>query len=317
MGKERIKILLIDLKELLGLDNSKMKLSIIILNFKKKELTLNCVKSIYLQYQKEFEKREFETVVVDNFSEDKSVEYLKKGIQTNKFKNVFLYQNSKNAGFGGGCNFGAKHAKGDYLLFLNNDTKVLDNGILGMIDFLNSRPTVGIIGGKMENENMTPQASTGRFYTFFNAILMIFSMQRLGLVYNSPKNITKTDWVSGSSLMIRKALFDKIGGFDEKIFMYMEDVELCFRAKKAGFSTYYYPFVKIIHAGQGSSNRTFAIINIYKGLIYFYKKHMPLWQTNMIELLLRLKAIVLISVGKLIHNNYLVSTYEEAISIFR
>src|SRR5579872_5296089 len=168
-----------------------MKLSIILLNYKRKELTLSCINSLYAHYQKQFDKLVFEVVVVDNLSEDGSIEFLKKSFTRNKLKHISLIPNSENAGFGRGCNLGAAHAKGEYLLFLNNDTQVLDTGLLGMVDFMDSRPHVGIVGGRMENENRTPQASTGSFYTLFNAILMIFSLQRLGLVYNSPTQIKK------------------------------------------------------------------------------------------------------------------------------
>lgn len=294
-----------------------MKLSIITLNFKKPQLTLTCVASLYKQYQKQFEKNEFELIVVDNLSGDDSVPVIKKGIEKNKYKNVTLYPNSENAGFGRGCNFGATKAKGEYLLFLNNDTQVLDAGFIGMTEFLESRPHVGILGGRMENENRTPQASAGKFYTFFNAILMIFSMQRLGLLYGSPKKIEKVDWVSGGCMMVRSNVFEKIGGFDGEIFMYFEDVELCFRAKKIGSLTYYYPHVTTLHMGQGSSNRTFAVVHIYEGLMYFYKKHMPLWQTNVIKLLLKLKAHAFIRLGKLLKNTYLQTTYAQALEVLR
>lgn len=292
-----------------------MKLSIVTLNFKKKDLTLECVTSVYKQYQKQFERNEFEVIIVDNFSEDGSVEFLTKAIEKNKYKNVYLYANKENAGFSKGCNFGEQYAKGEYVLFLNNDTQVLGEGFVGMTEFLDSRPHIGILGGRMENEDRTPQPSAGKFYTFFNAVIMILGLQRLGLLYSSPTTIKKVDWVSGGCMMVREKVFEKLGGFDNEVFMYFEDVDLCFRARKEGFLTYFYPNVTTIHVGQGSSSRTFAIVNIYRGLIYFYKKHMPNWQTNMIKLLLNLKAHILIQMGKILKNAYLTSTYEEALTI--
>jgi len=293
-----------------------MKLSIMTLNFKKKELTLSCVKSLYQQYKKQFERNEFEVIVVDNFSEDDSVTFLKKEFKKNKFVNLNFYQNSENSGFGSGNNFGAKYAKGQYLLFLNNDTTVWDGGLLGMIDAMDSRTYIGILGGKMENENKTPQPSAGKFYSLFNVVLLLLGLQRFGITVEIPTKIKKVDWVSGGSMMIRRSLFEKIGGFDDKIFMYVEDVDICFRAKKLGFLTYYYPYVSIIHAGQGSSDRTFAVINIYRGLITFYKKHLPYWQLVILMCILKAKAKILIISGKLFKNNYLVSTYEKALKIF-
>lgn len=115
--------------------------------------------------------------------------------------------------------------------------------------------------------------------------------------------------------MIRRSIFEKIGGFDPAIFMYFEDVEICYRVWKLGFLTYFYPHVTVLHKEQGSSNRTFAIVHIYTGLLYFYKKHQTHWQENVIELLLRVKALVAIRIGKITHNTYLQSTYEKALAV--
>ncbi len=294
-----------------------MKLSIILLNYKRKELTVACVTSLYTQYKKQLEKDEFEVLIVDNLSEDGSVEFLKKALEKKKWKNVHLYANTENVGFGKGNNLGVSHAKGEYLLFLNNDTQVLDTGFVGMVDFMDSRPRIGILGGKMENKDRTPQASAGKFYTLFKATMMLLGAQRLGLIYNSPREIKKVDWVSGGCMMVRKSVFEKIGGFDPNIFMYVEDVDLCYRAKKEGLFTFYYPFVSVLHQEQGSSNRTFAIVHIYEGLLYFYNKHMAPWQVWVLTCILKAKAVFLIFFGKLFGKSYLVSTYEQALNIFR
>ena len=75
-------------------------------------------------------------------------------------------------------------------------------------------------------------------------------------------------------MMVNKKMFNLIGGFDKNIFMYMEDMEISFRANRKGIETYFYPDARVMHKEYGSSNRGFAIINIYKGLLYFYKKYM-------------------------------------------
>lgn len=294
-----------------------MKISIISINYKTKERTASFIKNISEMFLKEIKEKEVELIVVDNLSEDGSVEYLKKTIKNEKFLGVTILENSENAGFGRGNNFGASHAKGEYLLFLNNDTKVLDKGILHMADFLETHPHVAILGGRMQNENRTPQLSAWKFYTLGNAVLMLLGFEKFGLLHMSPLEISRVDWVTGGCMMVRKKPFEDLSGFDPQIFMYMEDMELCFRAEKNGYSTYYYPHLEIIHEGQGSSNRTFAIVNIYKGLLYFYRKWMPFWQTGIIKSLLILKATTLIITGKIIHNSYLVETYEKALAVVR
>lgn len=294
-----------------------MKLSIILLNYKRKELTLACVDSICQQFKKELENDIFEIIIADNHSQDDSITFLKAKVKEKGYKNIHLIINTENLGFGKGCNSGASYAKGDYLLFLNNDTVVLDRGLLGMVDLLEKNPKIGIVGGRMWNEDQTPQASAGKFYTLWNALLMLVGMQRFGMVYSSPVTQKKVDWVSGSSLMIRRDVFEKVDGFDKDIFMYVEDVELCFRVKKAGFLTYYYPNTKIMHMQHGSTNKTFAIVNIYKGLPHFYRKYMPKWQLNVLQLMLTVKALILIGIGRLTGNKYLIQTYEQALANIR
>lgn len=288
------------------------KLSIVILNYKTKELTLKCVESISEMYERELEEKILEIVLVDNNSGDDSIDAFKKS----KYHQFFsLIEGKENLGFGRGNNLGAKHAKGKFLLFLNSDTEVKDKGLLGMAAYMEKNEKVGILGGKLFFPNGKIQTSVGKFYTLPYLFLMLFGFERLGFIRKSPKEIEKVDWVSGASLMIGKELFDKLNGFDKNIFMYMEDVEICYRAKEIGYSTAFYPNVSILHKERGSSNKTFAILNIYKGVIYFYKKHKPFWQYLIARILLSLKALVSLLIGVLTFNKNLISTYKSTFSI--
>jgi GT2 family glycosyltransferase len=291
-----------------------MKLSIVTLNYKTPQLTIACVDSVYRQFTKEFESDKLEHLIVDNFSNDDSVVKIEKTLKERAYKNVKLIKNSENAGFGRGCNFGVTHAEGEFVLFLNSDTQVENREFISMMDFLATHPECAILGGKMVNADGSPQLSAAKFYTFIYILLMLLGFERLGFMKHSPKNIQQVDWVSGGCMMVNKKIFEKIGGFDKHIFMYMEDMELCFRAKQKGYTTYFYPSTKVIHAAQGSSNRTFAIVNIYHGILYFYWKYMPHWQFFLIQWLLRIKAYFLIVIGKLTGNTYLSSTYEKALA---
>lgn len=290
-----------------------MQLSIVLLNYNKSHLTVNCLESLYSQYGKEFEDSIFEAIVVDNASEKDEREVLSEKIKLNKYRNLKLVQNNQNAGFSKGCNIGAASAMGKYLLFLNNDTVVKDRGIIGMAEYMEKNSDVSILGGQLKNHNGEKQSSTGKFYTLFNTFLLLAGMQRFGVIDKSPEKISEVDWVKGALLMIRKDVFEKLAGFDEKIFMYMEDMELCYRAKKAGFKTYFYPDVTIIHQDQGSSDRAFAVIQIYKGLLYFYKKHRSLSEYTLVKLMLYLKAGFAIIIGSITGNKYLTSTFRKAI----
>lgn len=289
-----------------------MELSIIILSFNTKELTLACIGSIVKEYKEELAKEQFEIIVVDNASSDGSLSALKKITR----KGVNVIESTENLGFSNGCNLGAKSAKGKYFLFLNSDTLIKDQGFLKMTDFLNRNEKYGILGGKLKNEDGTAQASTGGFYNLFTLFFMLLGVQRLGLLRKSPNKIQKVDWVSGACLMIKKSIFDKIGGFEKDIFMYMEDMELCFKAKKLGFNTYFYPEIMLYHKSLGSSNKTFAILNIYKGILLFYKKHKPGWQFFLAKMMLLSKSLILFGVGKITKNNYYIQAYGQTLKFF-
>jgi GT2 family glycosyltransferase len=116
--------------------------------------------------------------------------------------------------------------------------------------------------------------------------------------------------------MVRRNFFEKIGGFDKEIFMYMEDMELCYRAKKKGFSTYFYPHVMLFHRELGSGNKTFAILHIYAGVLLFFRKHKSWHELYIAKILLFSKAFILNLIGKLTKNSYYINTYGEVLKIF-
>ena len=289
-----------------------MELSIVILSYNAKDLTVACLESVISQYKKELINKEIEIIVVDNNSSDESAQEVLK--IKNKISNLALIQNKGNMGFARGCNIGANTVKGKYILFLNSDTEVLDNGFTSMVEVLENNPKIAILGGRLENSDGSIQPSAGKFYNLVNLIIMLLGLERLGFLRSSPDKIQKVDWVSGACMMVRRNIFEKLNGFDDEFFMYMEDMEICFRAQELGYSTYFYPHLKLKHKSLGSSNRTFAIINIYKGILHFYKRHKSYPEYLIAKTLLILKAEVLILVGFLTFNSGLRDRYKKAIS---
>jgi hypothetical protein len=283
-----------------------IKLSIVTLSYNTKDLTLACLRSIALQYKQELERKELEIIIVDNASSDGS---------PSAISNFKLIQNKENVGFGKGCNIGAKAAEGKYILFLNSDTEVLDKGFLSMTNFLDKNLDVAILGGKLENNDGSIQRSCGKFYNLFNLLIMLLGLERFGFLRSTPSKIQKVDWVSGACMMVRNSVFEKLNGFDRELFMYVEDMEICFRARRLGYSTYFYPNLLLKHKSLGSSNRTFAIINIYKGILNFYSKHKTYLEYLVAKLFLITKAGVLILVGLLTFNSELRDRYQKAISV--
>ncbi len=292
-----------------------MTLSIVILSYNTLDLIIDCLDSLREQFAQELKEENIEIIVVDNASREEVVSGIEKYLSGKS--HIKLVKSKENLGFGRGCNLGAENSKAEYILFLNSDTKVGDKGFLKMTEYLKENPKVGIIGGKLSNYDKSPQPSAGKFYNLFNFFLLIFGGERFGLLKSSPGKISKVDWVAGACLMIKRNVFEEIGGFDKNIFMYIEDMEISYRAMKNGFSTYFFPDVLVMHKEQGSSNRSFAIVNIYKGILYFYKKHKSPISYKIVRATLFVKAKSVYLLGKITNNSYYISTYGQALELFK
>ena len=279
-------------------------LSIIVLSYNTEELLANCLRSIYTHLSEKL----FELIVVDNASKDGSVVMVKK-----EFPKVILIQSSENQGFAKGANLGVKKATGKYFLFLNSDAVLEDDKIHQMIEFMNELKRASIVGGQLVNTDGTRQRSFGRFYTLSVVFAMLIAGDKGEMWNRKSTESREVDWVSGGFMMVRREVFEKLKGFDEGFFMYLEDMELCYRARKAGHAVYFFPKSKVIHLHQGSSNRAFAIRHIYKGLVYFYRKHRNPIELFLLKILLRAKAFALIIGGMLTGNAYLKNTYSRAL----
>lgn len=287
-----------------------MLLSIIIVNYKTSELVESCITSLKKLLGDKIGK-DIEIIVVDNHSGDEEIEKLQKLRDKEGFK---LLTSKINIGFGAGCNFGTTISQGKYLLFLNSDTSS-PFGIFEMTQFM-EKENPGILGGRLINENGKYEKSAGNFFNLINLFLMLF-VGNDRIVRFSPNSYRKVDFVSGGFLMVKKEDFEKLKGFDEDYFMYMEDMDLCFRASKIGIATYFYPQASVIHKKHGSSNRSFAIFNIYKSLLIFYKKNTSNVKYNIAKFLLRVKAEIALLLGKLLKKSYLSQTYEKTLELFR
>ena len=294
-------------------------LSIVIVSYNTRKITHQCLESIYKSFRsyKSKDAPTFEIVLIDNAStKDDSVTYLTD--YAKKHKNIQFVANGTNTGFGPANNQGVKLAKGTYTLLLNSDTIVLKDAIHKLFSFYKKNEnTKHFVGPKLFNKDMTPQPSAASFYSLpiiFGALFL--RGDYWGLTRYSPKILRKVDWVSGACIMTQKKYFEKVGGFDETIFMYMEEVDLLYRAKKMQMNTYYYPKSRLVHLGAASSNgKTFPILQVYRGFLFFYKKHHSRLALFFLRFLLRLKAALAWFLGFIINNNYLKHTYEEAFKV--
>ncbi|MDD4937819.1 MAG: glycosyltransferase family 2 protein [Candidatus Shapirobacteria bacterium] len=278
-------------------------LSIIIISYNTAQITLNCIKSIF--QDKGLKETPFEIIVIDNNSHDNSIKELKK--LGNK---IILIENKDNAGFGKANNQGLKIAKGNYILFLNSDTIILHSAISQSLDWLCSHPEASTCTAQLLNKDQTIQASGGFFPNLANVFTWCLSLDDLPLVNkfikpihpHTPTFYTKDrfylkdhpqDWVTGAFMLTRKSLLDKIKGFDENYFMYGEEVELSYRISKttSNNQVWYLIGPQIIHLGGASAiNRIDPIINEYKGILSFFKKHKSNFQYQIVKILLKINA---------------------------
>lgn len=279
--------------------------SIIIVSYNTKDLLRQCLQSI----SKNIKNVNFEIIVVDNASIDSSVKVAK------SFPHVKVFENKENVGFSEGNNIGAKRAKGQILLFLNSDTQLLDDNIDKAVELFEKDDKLGAVGGALFYGNGMQQRSYGNFYNLFNVAIMLFGGDKAELTKDRISVYKDVDWVSGGFVFIKKEIFDEIGGFDENFFMYIEDMELCFRLKKMGYKVIFEPRLKASHMGQGSSSRSFAILQIYKGILYFYKKHKTRPEYIILRVMLFIKAAVAFMLGICTGNSYLTSTYRKALAL--
>jgi GT2 family glycosyltransferase len=142
---------------------------------------------------------------------------------------------------------------------------------------------------------------------------MLFGGEKTELLVHKAEKPQQVDWVSGGFMLVKKDAFEKVDGFDERFFMYIEDMELCYRMHNKGYSVFHDPRAIVSHLGQGSSNKAFAIIHIFKGLKIFYRKHRNTLSYTVLLLLLYLKAYISMIVGLITKNKSLVSTYQNAL----
>ena len=276
--------------------------SIIILSYNTRNLLDSCLESI---------KRNIgfkhEVIVVDNASKDGSAAYIRK-----KHKDIKIIQNRENEGFAKGCNLGSQEASGEYILFLNSDTVINDKSIKKLLESAKYEE-VGVVGGILKNKDGSRQRSFGRDYNLVNLSIMLFGGDRLENAFlKIPEKTSEVDWVSGGCMLVNTEHFRTLNGFDERFFMYFEDVEFCYRTRKVGKKVMLNPDVSVLHLGQASSSKSFAIEQIYKGVKYFYQKHNGVWENLMMKTLLYKKAFISIVFGMIKGDTQSIETYRRA-----
>ena len=199
-----------------------------------------------------------EVVVVDNASSDGSVEVVRSADA-----GVAVVETGSNLGFGSGANRGVAATRGDYVLILNPDTVVEPGTVKALSEALDRDDGLAVVGPRIENVDGTLYPSVRRFPN----LTVAFGHAFLGLVWpanpytrryrmldwDHDRPAPDVDWVGGACILVRRSAFDLVAGFDEAYFMYVEDVDLCWRLGRAGWRIGYEPGGRVVHALGGSS----------------------------------------------------------------
>lgn len=254
-----------------------MDLSILIVNYNTRELTLDALRSVYgseTNYS-------YEVILIDNHSTDGSVEAIRR-----EFPQVIIIENQENVGFAKANNQGMRRANGRYVLLLNSDTVIQPNTLEVMLQLMDECPDIGASGCKVVLPDGSldracrrgfPTPSASFYYAFGVAKLFphVPKFNQYQLSYLDPDDEYPVDSLVGAFMLVRRSVIDQVGMLDETFFMYGEDIDWCYRIKQAGWEIYYYPRTTIIHyKGAGKKRRSRKVLyEFYRAMILFHRKH--------------------------------------------
>ncbi|TVR18544.1 MAG: glycosyltransferase family 2 protein [Anaerolineaceae bacterium] len=250
-------------------------LSIIIVSWNVRDLLRDCLHSI----RENADGLSYEIIVVDSASTDDTPAMIR-----DEFPDVVLLAQTENVGFTRGNNIGLEAARGRYLFLLNPDTVILGDAMQKMIDHLEAHPEVGIIGPHTRNTDGTHQSTRRRFpnwqTAFFESTwLQPYAPRRVLDRYYmhdiDDDAVAGVDWVQGSALLARRAVYEQIGGLDTGYVMFFEEVDWCKRAASAGWDAAYMGTGRIIHHGGKSTEQVQARKHIHfnESKLRYYRKH--------------------------------------------
>jgi GT2 family glycosyltransferase len=260
-----------------------MKLSVIlVISHEKVPVIQDALRSV-LASQAPFA---FEVIVVDNHAPDAEA-------KLEPFKErVRVIHNSENLGFSCANNRGAQLARGEFLLFLNSDTRVFPDTFARLVHFAEGEPRVGAVGPLVLNADGTFQLSYGAPLSVFSELRQkVWATPASRRSAPESRKTREVGWVSGCCLLTRSEYFPDHKVFDEGIFLYFDDSELCARLRRAGKRVFFFPEARIVHLGGASVSAIPARIAVEyrRSQLYVYRKHLPQWQSLALTFYLSLK----------------------------
>lgn len=290
-----------------------MDLSVIILSYNTKNITKRCLEKIKAakEYCEDKLNNKIEVIVLDNASTDGSAAMVKQN-----FSWVKLIKSSENTGFSKGNNIAMKKAKNPYILLLNSDVYLEEDSLYKALAYFRVNKNCDVLGARLNYATGTLQPSAGNLPNPVNIILWILGLSLLPFISLiippfHPKNRSyfskahRVGWVMGAFFMIKREIFKETKGFDENLFMHMEEIEWCKRIKDLHFKIWYVPQVAVVHLHGASTNFDLgtSFLNEIRGIRYYLKKHhssfyLPVKLFLILGLILRVIAFSLIGKSK-------------------
>ena len=244
-----------------------MKLSIVIVNYNVRAYLEECLQSV----RKALEGIEGEVWVVDNNSQDDSVETLRRD-----YPWVRLVANTENMGFARANNLAIRQSQSDYVLLLNPDTVVEEPTLRGVLDFMDAHPEAGGAGVMMHNADGTlaPESRRGVPTPWVAGLKMLGFTKRYYMSHLPWDQPGRIDVISGAFCMLRRKALDQVGLLDEDFFMYGEDIDLSYRLLKGGWQNWYLPFSITHYKGKSTQKTDYRYVHIfYQAMLIFFRKH--------------------------------------------
>ncbi|HVA24476.1 MAG TPA: glycosyltransferase family 2 protein [Chloroflexota bacterium] len=251
-----------------------LQLSVIVVNWNVRDLLRAGLRSVL------GEDMDAEIIVVDNASHDGSAEMLRA-----EFPSIRLIANAGNAGFGAANNQALRESSGRYVLFLNPDAEVRPAAIQRLLAFIDQRPRAACVGPKLLNPDGSTQPSRRGFpgvatafvestvlQRYFGGLKALSRFYRGGQPDDQPQ---QADWLVGACLLMRRSALDEVGFFDERFFMYSEEMDLCYRLRSAGYEVWYVPEAEVVHHEAASSSQDLfrRNVNFHESRYRFFRKH--------------------------------------------
>ncbi len=269
-------------------------LSVVIVNWNVKDLLRDCLNSVLESLRSDKgQQLSCQIVVVDNASDDGSV-----GMLGEEFPQVHLIANEENLGFTRGNNQGIAFSNGRHVLLLNPDTEILGDALAEMVFYMEAHHQVGALGPQLLDPDGQVQSSRRRFPNLGTAYVESTFLQqwfpesdilkRYYVLNGSDDEAQSVDWVVGACLLMRREALKEVGLLDERFFMYSEELDWCYRAKKLGWEVVYLPTAQVIHYVGKSSEQVLPLRHsqFQRSKVLFFKKHHGYWSGETLRLFL-------------------------------